>query len=57
MCFRDAHLSEAVDTVKASAHEHVNATRERAAVFMTFLSGENWTVKCRCPSGHALAEI
>lgn len=29
-----AHLSEAVDTVKAFAHEHVNATRERAAVFM-----------------------
>lgn len=41
MCSQKAHLSEAVDTVKALAHEHVNATRERTAVFMVLLSGEN----------------
>lgn len=35
MCSRrPAHLREAVDTVKAFAHEHVNATRESTAVFM-----------------------
>lgn len=31
---RPAHLREAVDTVKAFAQEHVNATRESTAVFM-----------------------